>query len=96
MTKQPLNVKAFFDQALEMPSPAERKAYLDQACAEAPEVRHKVEALLKAYEEAGSFLESPARSPVATLDEPLTERPGDGDRAGEPWCVSGGGRYCVK
>jgi serine/threonine protein kinase/Flp pilus assembly protein TadD len=76
MTKQPLSVKACFDQALEIASPAERQAYLDQLCAEAPEVRDKVDGLLKAYEDAGSFLEVSPRSPVATVDEPLTERPG--------------------
>src|ERR1700722_20120772 len=53
--------KAVFDHAHEITSPPERKAYLDQACADAPELRRKVEALLQAYEEAGrSFLEQPA------------------------------------
>src|SRR5262249_11241042 len=76
MTQQSLSVKAIFDLALEISSPSERKAYLDQACAEAPDLRHKVEALLKAYKEAGSFLESPALSPVATVDKPVSEGPG--------------------
>src|SRR3954469_18919004 len=55
-----LTAKAVFDQAHEITSPAERKAYLDQACADAPELRRQVEALLKAFDEAGSFLEKPA------------------------------------
>jgi eukaryotic-like serine/threonine-protein kinase len=55
--------KAVFDHAHEMDSPAERKAYLDEVCADSPEVRRQVEALLQAYEAAGSrFLNSP---PVA-------------------------------
>src|SRR5262245_34976547 len=49
-------VKAVFVQALEIASPAERTAFLDQACALEPELRRKVVALLKAYEDAGSFL----------------------------------------
>jgi hypothetical protein len=73
--EQPLTVKAVFDQALEIEGAAERAAYLSRACAEAPEVRRRVEALLRVYAEAGSFLESPA--PVATVDEPpLSECPG--------------------
>ena len=34
MEKPQVNVKAVFDRALEIASPAERAAYLDQACAE--------------------------------------------------------------
>src|SRR5262249_36775174 len=41
-------------------SPAERQAYLDEACAGAPELRSRVEALLQAYADAGSFLQKPA------------------------------------
>ena len=66
MDKPPVSVKAIFDQALEIVSPVERAAYLDQACAASPELRAKVEALLQAYADAGSFLEKPA--PVATVD----------------------------
>jgi WD40 repeat protein/serine/threonine protein kinase len=49
-------VKAIFDEALEIDSPGERAAYLDQACADAAELRQKVEGLLKAFADAGSFL----------------------------------------
>ncbi len=76
MEKQPPNVKAVFDQALEIEGPAERADYLSRACAEAPEVRRQVEALLRAYAEAGSFLESAAPAPVDTVEEPITEGPG--------------------
>ncbi len=54
------NAKAVFDQAVELASATERRAYLDQACAADPEVRRKVEWLLQAYEQAGDFLEQPA------------------------------------
>jgi serine/threonine protein kinase len=53
-------VKDVFDQACAITSPAERNAYLDQACTGHPELRRKVEALLQAYEAAGSFQEEPA------------------------------------
>jgi hypothetical protein len=57
---------------------AERQAYLDEACAAAPEVRRRVEALLRAYEQAASFLEQPAvAASAATLDHrPIAESPG--------------------
>ena len=58
------SVKAVFDRALEIDSPAERAAYLDEACADAPDLRLKVEALLQAYVDAGSFLELPSPSPT--------------------------------
>jgi serine/threonine protein kinase len=53
-------VKEVFDRAHEIASDAERQAYLDQACAGHPELRRKVEALLRAHDAAGSFLEQPA------------------------------------
>jgi len=54
------SVKAVFDHVLEIDSPADRQAYLDAECIGAPEVRQKVEALLRAYADAGSFLEPPS------------------------------------
>src|SRR5262245_39570791 len=60
MNKPAPTAKAVFDHAHEISSPDERKAYLDEACAGAPELRRKVEALLRAYDEAGSFLQKPA------------------------------------
>src|SRR5947209_6939647 len=55
-----LTAKAVFDRAHEIESRTERQAYLDQACGDAPELRACVEALLRAYDEAGSFLDLPA------------------------------------
>jgi serine/threonine protein kinase len=52
--------KDVFDQALELDSAEDRNAFLDRVCAETPDVRLKVEALLLAYHEAGSqFLKMP-------------------------------------
>src|SRR5262249_46519890 len=61
------------------PSPGERQAYLDGACAADAALRAEVEALLEASARAGRFLESPAPAPnpAFTVDEPpLGERPG--------------------
>src|SRR5260221_9561028 len=40
--------------------PAERAAFLEEACAGDESLRKQVEALLAAHDEAGSFIESPA------------------------------------
>src|SRR6516225_1138117 len=68
-------VKAVFDRASEIESLEERRAFLDQACAGAPEIRPQVEALLKALDEAGSFLEAPIAGGLPTLIAP-PEGPG--------------------
>jgi serine/threonine protein kinase/tetratricopeptide (TPR) repeat protein len=60
MEKPTLTAKQLFDRALDIASPTEREAYLDRACADTPDLREKVKALLRAHEEAGSFLEKPA------------------------------------
>src|SRR5437588_596926 len=44
---------------------AERSAYLDEACAGDPDLRRRVEALLRSHDEAGSFLGRPAVEQVA-------------------------------
>ena len=73
----PSPLEAIFFAALEKGSPQERAAYLDEACAGDPDLRRRVETLLAAQAQAGSFLEQPARSPVATVDEqPVSEGPG--------------------
>ena len=47
-----------FTEALKHPV-AERGAFLDRACAGDAELRRNVEALLRAYERLGNFLETP-------------------------------------
>jgi WD40 repeat protein len=54
------DIKAIFFEALDRATGADRAAYLDQACAGSPDVRARVEALLAAISQAGSFLETPA------------------------------------
>src|SRR5688500_9379925 len=52
--------------ALQKDDPAERRAYLDEACGGRPDLRKQVESLLLLHEGAGSFLENPADRPAAT------------------------------
>ncbi len=59
MPVEPNQVKAIFLSALEKASPAERSAYLDEACAGDAALRQRVEALLQAHDAGDSFLESP-------------------------------------
>ena len=74
MTDTDPDIKAIFIEALDLATDAERAAYLDRACAGSPGVRARVEALLAAIGQAGSFLETPAlareagREPRAAVD----------------------------
>src|SRR5262245_38849154 len=78
MTTWNTQANELFLQALELRSPSERQRYLDGACAGNAALRTEVESLLEASARAGNFLESPAATPhlVATVDDPITERPG--------------------
>jgi serine/threonine protein kinase/tetratricopeptide (TPR) repeat protein len=74
---EPSPLEAIFFAALHKGAPPERAAYLDEACAGDPDLRRRVEKMLAAQAQAGSFLERPVQSPVATVDEPTTlEQPG--------------------
>ncbi len=50
------DVKLIFAEALRLSVPAERAAYLDQACADKPALRQDIESLLVAHAQAGDFL----------------------------------------
>lgn len=63
----PQSVEGLFLTVLAMESPAERAAFLDQVCGDDAPRRRRIEALLRAYDDAGSFLEHPA-TPVGTAD----------------------------
>jgi serine/threonine protein kinase len=71
------NEEAIFAAALERTSPAERQAFLDEACGDDHALRARVEALLQAHAEAGDFLKAPTVSSGTTQDAPpLVEGPG--------------------
>jgi WD40 repeat protein/serine/threonine protein kinase len=78
--KQVLTAKAVFDHAHEITARAERMAYVDQACADAPDLREKVVALLQAYDEAGSSLGLPR--PVFPPTSGYSPAEGPGSRIG--------------
>jgi serine/threonine protein kinase/WD40 repeat protein len=69
---------SIFDAAIEHPSPQERAAFLDSACGTNAELRQRIEALLRAHEKAGGFLQERmmTSSPVATVALPGTAIPG--------------------
>ena len=67
-----------FDAASKLPA-SERSVYLQSACAGDAALLARVEALLKAHEAAGGFMEEPAGPARKTilLTLPLDEKPGD-------------------
>jgi serine/threonine-protein kinase len=69
---------SLFFAVLERSSADERAAYLDAACGKDVELRARLEALLRAHEQAGGFLrgDSGATDAGATVDEPGSEGPG--------------------
>lgn len=70
------DVEAVFSRALTRQSPEERAAYLDQACAGNNQLRQRVERLLNAYPDVGSFLDRQPASTATALDSTLCEGPG--------------------
>jgi serine/threonine protein kinase len=77
------SVEAIFTAALEL-SPADRPAYLGQACGGDQQLRQRVEALLRAHDGGEGFLPEEAAGPrpevptfSAYLAAQLTEQPGD-------------------
>jgi len=65
-----LEVDDVFCAAVELSLPAERAAYLDQVCGDDLETRRRVERLLQAQSEAGSFLAARPAVAAATTDSP--------------------------
>ncbi len=71
-----MTVRTLFLEALDIADPAERSAYLDQACAGDPPLRQRVDKLLQAHDEPGQFMERPALDLVGSGLGPVSERPG--------------------
>src|SRR5215467_14661088 len=69
-------VDEIFDEALRRAAGQDRARYLDEVCGGDLELRRRVERLLRAVSEAGSFLETPAQDPLPTVDPPPVESPG--------------------
>jgi serine/threonine protein kinase/WD40 repeat protein len=76
MPADPKRIQSLFLEAIEVADPAVRAALLARACGEDAGLRQRIEALLEAHEQPGSFLEESSPALVATADEAVTERPG--------------------
>jgi eukaryotic-like serine/threonine-protein kinase len=76
MAEPSLPEESIFSQALEIPSAAERSAYLDRACGEDRQMRAAVEALLNANQKSGDLLDLPDNSAVTVDVQSASERPG--------------------
>src|SRR5690348_17179749 len=63
--------RTIFLNALEQEDPAARAAYLDAACAGQPELRQRVEDLLRSHQDAGTFLDVPAPDQVTGAEQSL-------------------------
>jgi tetratricopeptide (TPR) repeat protein len=70
------DIKSIFGRAMALSSSEERAGYLQEACAGDAVLRAEIESLLQADRDAGSFLGGRNLSPVATVDDPISERPG--------------------
>jgi serine/threonine protein kinase len=76
MAEQSRQAKSIFLAAIEEHMPEHWSAFLEQACAGDVFLRARVEKLLHAQASLGSFHEARRLALPATLDEPVTERPG--------------------
>ncbi|HEV3448576.1 MAG TPA: serine/threonine-protein kinase, partial [Gemmataceae bacterium] len=76
MSSKAADVKSIFGKAVDMQSPAERAAYLDEACGDDPRLRDEVESLLKAGKDARVFFEGLGGRAAVAAAESIMERPG--------------------
>src|SRR5881275_1199473 len=66
-----------FIKALQCRSAAEQATCLDEACGGDAALRARLEELLQAHRESGSFLQEPSAAGLATIEEPsASERAG--------------------
>jgi serine/threonine protein kinase/tetratricopeptide (TPR) repeat protein len=83
----PVNERDLFIAALQIEDPAGRAAYLDKTCGDDAELRRRVEALLAALGQAGSFLQQPAVA--ATTDSTPADPSRNSDRDERPGIIIG-------
>src|SRR4051812_35493501 len=75
-----MNERTVFMTALDKGDPAERTAYLDEACGGDAVLRGRVEALLRSHEQDGAFLDVRA---LKQLAEPVLPRDKASETQGE-------------
>jgi eukaryotic-like serine/threonine-protein kinase len=77
MGEQQNEARAIFLEALALSTPEERARYLDEACRDKPELRRRVETLLRARVRVGEFLKQDALGGELDCDVPvISEGPG--------------------
>ena len=64
------NEETLFEAARNLASATARRAFLDQACADAPELRARIEALLESGNEVENFFKDAVRFDLTPLDNP--------------------------
>jgi hypothetical protein len=95
------SAESIFFAALGKNSPAKRAAYLDEACQGDADLRRRVERLLEAHPQVGSFLEQPLAENVADEARTPGERaaeasdPPDREKPGETQAALPGGDAAV-
>jgi eukaryotic-like serine/threonine-protein kinase len=72
-----LNLDSILCAAVELESPGEREAFLEEACGENASLKRQVQRLLRAHFHGGSLLDSPAVGLCETTGPLVTEKPGD-------------------
>jgi eukaryotic-like serine/threonine-protein kinase len=84
-----VNERDLFIAALPIENSAERSAYLDKACGHDAELRQRVEVLLAAFVQAGSFMQQAAAEAAVTSDVPAARPCLDNTPAEAPGTVIG-------
>jgi serine/threonine protein kinase len=75
MSTQNNEARAIFLEAIEQHAPVDRADFIDRACAENPELRARVDGLLRSHQLLGTFHDQ--ASPITlTIDQPPIEQPG--------------------
>jgi len=71
-------LESIFFTALDKHAPTDQQAYLSEACGNDAELRRRIERMLSAHRDAGSFLEAPVLAVGETVPHelPTVERPG--------------------
>jgi serine/threonine protein kinase len=71
-----MNELDIFSEALDLTEPLTRQDFLEKACAGQPELRQRLEGLLKNAAQASQFLENPPSAVGPTVDQPPREAVG--------------------
>ena len=74
MTRDDPSFDTIFSGAIEIASEEERAAFVARACGTDEELRRRVERLVDAHFQAGSFLESPPASPTSSMASASLDR----------------------